>query len=98
MHDPALTVRDIRDALRKVRADGLRNIRIQVDWHLYRDLLIIRGLPHDAGQRDLWGRNYENRPIQIFDGELIILSNDAAVVYGKTDTGNIQGWAIVGRI
>lgn len=95
---PALSVLDIHSALAKVRNQGLVNIRVNVDWHLYRDLLIIRKLPHDPADRDTWGRNYERRPIKTFDGEELILTNDAAIVLGENAVGEVSGWAIPGRI
>ena len=94
-YNPRQTVRDIHAALRKVRADGLTDIEVRVDWPRYRDLLILRGLLHDVAERDTWGRDYAGRPIKTFDGEQLILSNDAAVVYGRTEDGQIRGWAIV---
>ncbi len=91
---PLDTMAAIDAALIKIDQRALTDVRINLSWPHYKDLLTLKGLPTDSKQRDFWGTGYERRPIKQYRKYTLRLVDHGSQIVGKNDRGQISAWVI----
>lgn len=89
MRQPEDAVAEIDQALAAIRRQGLTNIRVELSWPHYGDLLKLKGLDFSATAVKRWGSAYEGRPLKVYRGHPLKFIQHGSQIIGTNEEGHL---------
>jgi hypothetical protein len=87
VRQPEDAVVEVDEALATLRRQGITDLRVELSWPHYRDLLELKGLDVSSVSIKAWGSAYEARPLKVYRERSLKFIQHRSQVLGKNDEG-----------